>query len=237
MPRLADWATVMVIGTEGTGDQMAWAHRDPARLADVDSYLAGRRRGARDMPKLSGALVSGEPMQLPDLDEIVLPDDLPSETVREAWERLNPTSCLFVPLRPRRDASARCRWSQATAVPCTPRPRSRSPSRWPAAARWRLDNARLYGRQLQVAEVLQRSLLFAPAAVEDLQIAVRYRPAGDTRWSAATSTTSSSSPTARRCCVIGDVVGHNVDAAAAMGRLASAVRALATIVPAARRRR
>src|SRR5438270_229669 len=52
VPRLADWATVMVIGTEGAGDQTARAHRDPARLAHVDSYVGGRRRGARDMPKL-----------------------------------------------------------------------------------------------------------------------------------------------------------------------------------------
>ena len=62
-----------------------------------------------------------------------------------------------------------------------------------------LDNARLYGRQLKVAETLQHSLLTPPPQPDHLQIAVRYRPAAGTRRSAATGTTPSRSPTAPRC--------------------------------------
>ena len=36
-----------------------------------------------------------------------------------------------------------------------------------------IDNARLYGRQLAVAETLQRSLLTPPPQPDDLEIAVR----------------------------------------------------------------
>ena len=227
VPRLADWATVMVIGVEGAEDQTARAHRDPAGLAALDTYLTGRGRGARDMPQLMGALASGEPMQLLDPDAVVLPTDLPSDSVRDAYGRLDPASCLFVPLRAHGETFGALSLIQSGDRP--PHTEAEIALAVEVARRGALalDNARLYGRQLQVAEVLQRSLLFAPAAVEGLQIAVRYRPATTNALVGGDFYDVFVQPDGATVFVIGDVVGHNVDAAAAMGRLASAVRALA----------
>jgi sigma-B regulation protein RsbU (phosphoserine phosphatase) len=92
-----------------------------------------------------------------------------------------------------------------------------------------LDNARLYGRQLDVAETLQRSLLTPPPVPDPgrPQIAVRYRPAGTHQAVGGDWYDAFLQPDGALALVIGDVVGHNVEAAAAMGQMRSMLRALA----------
>jgi sigma-B regulation protein RsbU (phosphoserine phosphatase) len=90
-----------------------------------------------------------------------------------------------------------------------------------------LDNARLYGRQLKVAETLQHSLLTPPAQPESLEIAVRYRPAATNMHVGGDWYDAFQQPDGATQLVIGDVVGHNVDAAAAMGQIRSILRGIA----------
>lgn len=91
-----------------------------------------------------------------------------------------------------------------------------------------IDNARLYGRERATALTLQRSLLpSAPAQREGLDIAARYRPAlsevgGD--WYDVLPLGPQ-----RTGLVVGDVMGKGVQAAAIMGQLSSATRALARL--------
>jgi PAS domain S-box-containing protein len=93
-----------------------------------------------------------------------------------------------------------------------------------------IDNARRYSREHATALALQRSLLPqrlpAQAAV---QVATRYLPAGSGvavggDWFDVIRLSGS-----RVGLVVGDVVGHGIHAAAAMGRLRTAVRTLADI--------
>jgi serine phosphatase RsbU (regulator of sigma subunit) len=90
-----------------------------------------------------------------------------------------------------------------------------------------LDNARLYGRQLKVAETLQRSLLTPPPQPDHLQIVVRYRPAASYQQVGGDWYDAFHQPDGATVLVIGDVVGHNVDAAAAMGQIRSVLRGIA----------
>ncbi|MFE6520333.1 SpoIIE family protein phosphatase [Streptomyces sp. NPDC057794] len=91
-----------------------------------------------------------------------------------------------------------------------------------------IDNARLYGRERGTALTLQRSLLpAAPAEQEGLDIAARYRPAlsevgGD--WYDVLRLGPG-----RTGLVVGDVMGKGVQAAAIMGQLSTATRALARL--------
>jgi hypothetical protein len=91
-----------------------------------------------------------------------------------------------------------------------------------------IDNARLYGRERGTALTLQRSLLpSTPAAREGLDIAARYRPAlsevgGD--WYDVLPLGPR-----RTALVVGDVMGKGVQAAAIMGQLSTATRALARL--------
>ncbi|MEU0108615.1 MULTISPECIES: SpoIIE family protein phosphatase [unclassified Streptomyces] len=91
-----------------------------------------------------------------------------------------------------------------------------------------IDNARLYGRERGTALTLQRSLLpSTPAQQEGLDIAARYRPAlsevgGD--WYDVLPLGPG-----RTGLVVGDVMGKGVQAAAIMGQLSTATRALARL--------
>ncbi|NUS12873.1 MAG: SpoIIE family protein phosphatase [Streptomyces sp.] len=93
-----------------------------------------------------------------------------------------------------------------------------------------VDNARRYTRERATAVMLQRSLLpgtlASPTAVET---AARYRPAGSRSGAGGDWYDVIPLSGARVALVVGDVVGHGLRAAAAMGRLRAAVRTLADI--------
>jgi serine phosphatase RsbU (regulator of sigma subunit) len=98
-----------------------------------------------------------------------------------------------------------------------------------------IDNARLYAREHHLAETLQRNMLPEVADVPGLDVWTYYAPSsghaqvgGD--WyevlDFAEPTPGPAGGTSVGL-VIGDVVGHDVEAAAAMGQLRSVVRAYA----------
>ncbi|WP_330309627.1 MULTISPECIES: SpoIIE family protein phosphatase [unclassified Streptomyces] len=93
-----------------------------------------------------------------------------------------------------------------------------------------VDNARLYGRERTAALTLQRSLLPpAPVEHEGLDLAARYLPAlsevgGD--WYDVLPLSRG-----RTGLIVGDVMGKGVQAAAIMGQLSTATRALARLDP------
>ncbi|MFE9707479.1 SpoIIE family protein phosphatase [Streptomyces sp. NPDC005930] len=96
-----------------------------------------------------------------------------------------------------------------------------------------LDNARLYQRQRKVAETMQRHLLPQLPSVPELEMTARYLPAphassvgGD--WYDAFAL----SPGAHAL-AIGDVVGHDLDAAAGMAQVRNMLRAFAWSQPSA----
>ncbi|MFF8609504.1 SpoIIE family protein phosphatase [Streptomyces sp. NPDC015346] len=93
-----------------------------------------------------------------------------------------------------------------------------------------VDNARRYTRERTTAVTLQRSLLPqttpGQAAVET---ASRYRPAGSRAGVGGDWFDVIPLSGARTALVIGDVVGHGIQASVTMGRLRTAVRTLADI--------
>jgi GAF domain-containing protein len=83
-----------------------------------------------------------------------------------------------------------------------------------------------YERTRNTALVLQRSLLSAPPTVEGLQICARYEPAGRDEVGGDWYDAFELAP-GRLAIAVGDVVGHDITAAAAMGQLRAVLRALA----------
>jgi serine phosphatase RsbU (regulator of sigma subunit) len=227
VPRLCDWAAVSVVQDDGQVTE-ARAHRDPALLADLDHYLKGRVLAPGDeSDPMTAALLTGEPIQLTSIDPGLVEPTLPDDGVRSAWERLDARSLTIVPLRARSetfgalglvntgDRPPHGEMEIATAVEVARR------------ASLAIDNARLYGRQLKVAETLQRSMLTPPPQPDGLEIAVRYVPASSTMHVGGDWYDAFQQPDGATLLVIGDVVGHNVDAAAAMGQVRSILRGIA----------
>ena len=230
VPRLCDWATVSVAGDDGQYYDGGFAHRDPERLADLAFYMENRSRPAattEESNPMAAALLTGEPIHLDYIDPALVEPALGSDAVREAWRRLDAASFTIVPLRARNEtfgALGMCNTSKrhpntemeiATAVEVARR------------ASLAIDNTRLYGRQLKVAETLQRSLLTPPPQPDHLEIAVRYQPAASNMHVGGDWYDAFQQPDGATLLVIGDVVGHNVDAAAAMGQIRSVVRGIA----------
>ncbi len=227
VPRLADWATVTVLGDDGGAPRTARAHRDRGRLEDLDTYLAGRLSGARDRPALMTSLLSGRPVQLTSADAELSGQALPNEPVRAAWERLAASSVLLLPLIVHGESLGALSLVNAGDRP--PHTAGEVETAVEVARRGglALDNARLYGRQLKVAETLQRSLLTPPPRSDDLDIAVRYRPASRHTLVGGDFYDAFLQPDGAMSLVVGDVAGHSVEATAAMSELRSTVRALA----------
>ncbi len=91
-----------------------------------------------------------------------------------------------------------------------------------------LDRARLYEREYHAAHQLQRALM--PAATPELpgvQAAVCYRPADSDHEIGGDWYDVFPLPAGRVGIAIGDVVGHDLHAAAAMGQLHAVLRAVA----------
>jgi serine phosphatase RsbU (regulator of sigma subunit) len=100
---------------------------------------------------------------------------------------------------------------------------------WQVAAEAGRAIARVHrqSQQAQLAEVLQRSLLTEPPALADAAVVVRYLPAAEAAqvggdWYDAFLQRDDSP-----VIVIGDVVGHDTAAAAAMGQLRGLLRGIA----------
>ena len=79
----------------------------------------------------------------------------------------------------------------------------------------------------RMAETLQLSLLTEPVQPDHLQVAVRYRPAADGAKVGGDWYDAFLTSTDELSLVVGDVVGHDRQAAAAMGQLRNLLRGLA----------
>jgi serine phosphatase RsbU (regulator of sigma subunit) len=89
-----------------------------------------------------------------------------------------------------------------------------------------LGNARLYRQQRGLAEGFQRSLLTAPPQSDAVQIVVRYVPAAQAAEVGGDWYDAFLQPNGATALVIGDVVGHDTHAAAAMGQIRSTLRTI-----------
>jgi PAS domain S-box-containing protein len=90
-----------------------------------------------------------------------------------------------------------------------------------------LDNARLYQRQRKVAETMQNHLLPQMPQVPELQMTVRYLPAPDASQVGGDWYDAFALSDGATALVIGDVVGHDLEAAAGMAQLRNMLRAYA----------
>ncbi|MBB5932541.1 SpoIIE family protein phosphatase [Streptomyces echinatus] len=90
-----------------------------------------------------------------------------------------------------------------------------------------LDNARLYQRQRKVAETMQNHLLPQMPHVPGLTMTVRYLPAPDASQVGGDWYDAFTLFDGATALVIGDVVGHDLEAAAGMAQLRNMLRAYA----------
>ncbi|MCW2696297.1 MAG: putative sensor protein [Modestobacter sp.] len=226
VPALGDFCLVTVVEGNRRRD-VGRAHSDPAQAAALDRYADLRARSNRTNAPVPTSMRDGTPVVIQDLSAAQLEAMVSDADALEAARALRVRAVAAFPLIARGEI-----FGAVTLVnTCDRGPFTDADLRTAGVAAKRaalgLDNARLASAQSQVAERLQRSLLSEPVQPDHLELAVRYRPAtrgisigGD--WYDAFL-----QPDGSTVLVIGDVVGHDLEAAAAMGQLKTLVRAIA----------
>jgi serine phosphatase RsbU (regulator of sigma subunit)/PAS domain-containing protein len=224
VPTLADFCIVTLVEPDGRPRDVGSWHADSAARVLLDRYIAVRMESMPAVSPVARALLSGEPVR--EFGPAVL-DLLPPGEARDLLAVLRPESAVVLPLRGRgrtlgvltlyfRAGSAIQEADLETAQDVADR------------AGLALDNGRLYNAQQQLAEGLQRSLLTEPPQPDHGEIAVRYLPAAEAARVGGDWYDAFLQPGGATTLVIGDVVGHDTEAAAAMGQLRGLLRGIAT---------
>jgi PAS domain S-box-containing protein len=226
IPELGDWAIASLIGEDGRLQDVASWHRDP-ELQPVAAQYARVRLGAlTSTAPIVDALATGDVTVVPDVAAAV-GRGLPPGEARDAYWQLDPGTAVALAL------VARGRVLGAMSVY---RGREREPMDAADRATLRevadraglaLDSAALHEQQRRMAEELQRSLLTDPPEPDHCQIAVRYVPAMQAAQVGGDWYDAFLQPGRATVLAIGDVVGHDTAAAAAMGQLRSLLRGIA----------
>jgi serine phosphatase RsbU (regulator of sigma subunit) len=227
VPLLADWCLVSVVDPDGTRRDVGRAHRDAAQTDAMHRYA--------DLRVVSNLPTAPVPSLLREHRPVVIPDFTPehalamvaSPEARAALEPLEPRAIAAFPLIARGEvfgALTLVNGPERGAHTATELRTAEIASRRAALA---LDNARLATAQQQVAERLQLSLLSPPVQPDHLELAVRYRPATQGVSIGGDWYDAFLQPDGDTVLVIGDVMGHDIEAAAAMGQVKTLVRGIA----------
>jgi Stage II sporulation protein E (SpoIIE) len=222
VPALGEGCLVTVVDDDGSARAVSSWHVDPARR-DALSRYSGLRLGqlAGNAPVVRA--LHGETVSLPGSEAVEYVTD---GELRALLRRVAPGRVLTTPLRGRdrtlgaltlllRNAGELGAESLATVRDIADR------------VGLALDNVRLFTEQRQVAETLQRSLLTAPFEPSSAEVAARYLPAAEVARVGGDWHDAFLQPSGSTMLVIGDVVGHDTEAAAAMGQLRALLRGIA----------
>jgi len=232
VPELADWCLVTLV-KEGPADwrhrleDVGWWHADPEMRPVVDRYAAARIPALTDDSFVAQALEGGQAVLIESEAALAISRVLSTEEARALLRELDPSSGLVAPLRGRGRTVGLVSAFRGRDRGTFSEDDQRTMREIAARAGLAIDNARLYGEQRALAEGLQRSLLTAPPEPEHLEIAVRYEPAGQAAQVGGDWYDAFVQRDGSTVAVIGDVVGHDIAAAAAMGQLRSLLRGIA----------
>ncbi|CAA9334921.1 MAG: Uncharacterized, RsbU-domain-containing protein, partial [uncultured Frankineae bacterium] len=227
VPELADFCLVTLVAEDGSMRDVGFAHADPALQEVVSRYAAVRLAALRSTSALATTLRTGQPTVVVDDATRRVADMLEPGEARDLLVRLAPTSAAILPMLARGrtvgllslfngpDGKAHDEAGVATARDVA------------ARAALALDNARLFEQQRELAEELQRSLLTPPPEPDHVQVVVRYIAAARAAAVGGDWYDAFLQPDGATVLVIGDVVGHDTAAAAAMGQVRGLLRGIA----------
>ncbi|MDT0445589.1 SpoIIE family protein phosphatase [Streptomyces johnsoniae] len=228
VPQLADWAVVDLFTEEGNVSRAAVVHREQHTLVhreDLEGPLppvpqASLMPLSRALRGVTATLAGPEDYQGP-------PDSGVAVVQRQLFRATGMHSASIAPIRGVRDVLG------ALTLGRSDRPGSFTTADLllvediARRAGLALDNARLYERQRRVAETMQRHLLPQLPHVAGLEMSACYVPALDASQVGGDWYDAFLLADETPALVIGDVVGHDLDAAAGMAQVCNMLRAYA----------
>ena len=227
VPYVADWCMVELVGLDGEVRRVASSHVDPAKrelLHRVEQLQVTDRTDASPVLRV---IRSGTPVLLETVPDGVI-DELDSgHELAEAYRALQPRSAMTVPLKARRQVLGALTLVTSTSGRTYDEDDLTMAADLARRAALTVDNARLYEREHSVAEALQRSLLPQLPVVAGLDRAARYLPGSRAAEVGGDWYDLFRLPDGAVGIAVGDVMGHDLTAAAAMGQLRSVLRSYA----------
>ncbi|WP_282792465.1 SpoIIE family protein phosphatase [Streptomyces sp. CC224B] len=225
--RLADWCAVDLFTEDAEVERICVVHRTPQGLCprDYEGSLPPVTEAARG--PLARALRGAGPLLLtepPPPSQSASPLDA---HYLDLFGHLGAHSAVVAPLRARRQiigALTVARGGDEQPFTEEDLPLVDDLCRGLALG---VDNARLYQETRNIAERLQRSLLPVLPRVEPFELAARYAASSTTAQVGGDWYDAFVVPNGDMALVIGDVTGHNLDAAVAMSQLRSMLRGIA----------
>jgi len=229
VPVLADYCCVDLLDeATGRADRVAAYHRNPCQVAalhELSSRISPRVGGA---DSISRVLTSGEPLLMPDMAERPERSVSPDPHVVRLYRQLRPRSLMLVPLRARGEVLG-------VLTLCSEEPYGHRYSQrdlhlaadLASKAALAIDNTQAYARMREAAETLQISLLPAVRPVDGVRAASRYLPGTHGARVGGDWYDLLELPDGATAMAVGDVVGHDLRAAAAMGQLRGLLRSYA----------
>ena len=223
VPVLTDGCIVTVVDREGRARDVGSWHVDPARRPLLQAYTAVRLDSLPATSPVDRALHAGTPAT-ESVDAVLRL--MPPGTSRDLLAALQPETAVVLPLT----ADAR---TVGVLTLYLDAGRVMSADELDTARQVAAEAGRAVARvhrqsqQAQLAEALQRSLLTDPPATRESEIVVRYVPAAEAARVGGDWYDAFRQRDGRPVLVIGDVVGHDTEAAAAMGQLRALLRGIA----------
>jgi serine phosphatase RsbU (regulator of sigma subunit) len=223
VPVLGDGCIVTVVDREGRARDVGSWHGDPARRPLMQRYTVVRMNSLPAASPVAQALHAGTPATEPVDAVLRLMRPGPS---RDLLAALHPATAVVLPLT----ADARTVGVLTLYLDAgrTFDAEDLETARQVAAVAGRaVARVHRQSQQAQLAEALQRSLLTEPPAMGQAEIVVRYVPAAEAARVGGDWYDAFPQRDGTPVLVIGDVVGHDTAAAAAMGQLRALLRGIA----------
>jgi PAS domain S-box-containing protein len=233
VPALADWCLVTLVGEDTHPDwrrrliDVGGHHADAGMRPVLEEYSACRVRALTDESMVATALRTAEPVVLRRKAGDLAAGVLRSPEARELLRSLDPASFAVVPLLGRDRIVGLLTAARTSARPPFDDEDVETLNQVAGRAGLAVDNVRLYTQQRDLASALQRSLLTPPLRSDELEVEVRYVPATSAAQVGGDWYDSFRQPDGSTVLVIGDVIGHDTAAAAAMGQMRSLLRGIA----------
>ncbi|TFV88039.1 PAS domain-containing protein [Blastococcus sp. CT_GayMR16] len=225
VPRLADWVFVTLLDEYGDIREFAARHRD-GRADELREFAALHVMHLGPGSPSRRSMASSRPVLLDELPPAVLAEVFTYPGALEAFHRLGGTQVLTVPMVARRRTLGAIALIRADDDHGFGQDDVHLAADLGSRAALAIDNVRLYQREHSVADTLQRSLLPVLPEVPGIESAAHYVSASSAADVGGDFYDLLALPDGSVGIVVGDVVGHDVAAAAAMGHLRGLLRAV-----------
>ncbi|MGY1615969.1 SpoIIE family protein phosphatase [Geodermatophilus sp. SYSU D00691] len=223
VPTLTDACIVTVVDRDGRARDVGSWHADDRRRELLDRYAAVRLDTLPPSSPVAQALTGGTSATEPVADVLALMDPGPA---RDLLERLGPERASVLPL-PATDRTVGVLTLYHDPGRVVGEEDLDTAREVAAQAGRAIERVHRQNQQAQLAEALQRSLLTDPPTVPGTEVVVRYVPAAEAARVGGDWYDAFLLRDGTPVVVIGDVVGHDTAAAAAMGQLRGLLRGIA----------